>query len=153
MNVIEQRDCAGCVGSGHNAVLLTCLLHSQRSYPGIEDAPLCAIDIGLSDRKLIIRARPNNGGRDHFTLLRHGGSTLPSLRRRYGGSQRDGGDQNKAGTHGDAAANSNQCFTSIFSRRAPSIRTEPTAALYSRWRIYRAEEKPPASSSAAVPGR
>src|SRR5207248_502386 len=56
LNVIEQRDCAGCVGGGNDAVLLSCLFHPQRGYTGIEDAPLRAIDVSLSHRKLIISA-------------------------------------------------------------------------------------------------
>src|SRR5205823_4249675 len=112
-----------------------------------------------------ICAGTGNGGRHHFTLLGRGGSRrgkrfwcsdgalLSLLRPRHGGSQTDENDQKKASSHGDAAAHSDQCFTSIFRTRAPSIRIEPTAALYSRWRRYKAVEKPPTSSSAAVPGR
>src|SRR5579862_6477397 len=43
LHMIEQRNCARGISRGYNALLLPCLLHAQRSNPGVKDAPLSAV--------------------------------------------------------------------------------------------------------------
>src|SRR5260221_3473832 len=148
--VVKQRDSTSGVSSTYDPGFLSRLLHVQSGYSRAENTPLAGVDIGLSDGKRIFRPRLGNGWSSHNGLLhrrrfrsskgswRRSRSRLLALRNKEasGCGQEEHASQQRNERFDQTITKWDQwCTRVIFRIKAPIIKKEPKAALYSRCRM------------------